>query len=257
MSTAIATKVEPTAVAAPNVVNAESLFGAIMRATEGGVDLDKVERMMGLYERVKANEAKAAWIAAMSAAQPELPVIRERGKNTGTNSRYALWEDVNAAITPVLARHGITLTFRTNIAEKMATVTAVVAHAAGHSEETTVPVPVEQVNRAMNSAQAVGSAISYGKRYAAGAILNFTSTGEDDDGARAGAGVTITAAQYEQLTTWLDEVDGDADKFAAVLKVDSLHSLTVARWNDAVRKLQARAADLGRTLSQEGRNHAG
>lgn len=247
------TAISPASVGAaklPAVVNAESLFGAIIRATDTGVDLDKVERMMGLYERVKANEAKAAWIAAMASAQPELPVIRERGKNGGTNSKFALWEDINQAIRAPLAKNGLTLTFRVDITDRLASVTAVVSHAMGHSEATTVPVPVEAVNKGMNNSQAVGSAISYGKRYAAGAILNITSTGEDDDGQKAGVGGTITADEAAELREKMAQAGMTEDAFLRWAKLERVEDVPATHYEKAsdaiLRAAQTRAARDGR-----------
>jgi hypothetical protein len=231
------TALAPTPPASTVVVNAGSLFGAIIRATESGVDLDKVERMMGLYERVKAGEAKAAWIAAMTRAQPLLPVIRERGKNAGTNSKFALWEDINEAIRAPLASSGLTLTFRVNISDKQASVTAIVSHSDGHSEETTVPVPVEAVNRGMNNSQAVGSAISYGKRYAAAAILNLTSTGEDDDGKKAGAGGLISADDVAALREKMVACGLPEARFCERLAVASVEQLPASRYDEAERRI--------------------
>ncbi|MFN7609207.1 MAG: ERF family protein [Ralstonia sp.] len=219
------------------VVGAQNLFSAIVRATEAGLDPDKAERMFALWERVKASEAKAAWIAAMSAAQPELPAIVKHGKNKGTNSSYALWEDVNRNIVPILAKHGLTLTFRTSVSDKMANVTAVVSHVAGHAEETTVPQPIEVVNRAMNNNQAVASAISYGKRAAGGAILNLTYIGEDDDGNKAASGGRISADDAQALRDKMAACGLSEERFCTRLNVSAVDDLPASRYDEAERRI--------------------
>ncbi|WP_185835578.1 ERF family protein [Pseudomonas aeruginosa] len=61
-----------------------------------------------------------------------------------------------------------------------------------------------------NAVQAVASSVSYGKRYTAGALLNFTTHGEDDDAFTAAAPVLITEAQAKQLKSLLDKCSDKA-----------------------------------------------
>jgi hypothetical protein len=58
-------------------------------------------------------------------------------------------------------------------------------HRGGHSEEATKFYPAD-TSGSKNAIQAIGSSISYGKRYTASALLNLTSRKEDDDGAKGG-----------------------------------------------------------------------
>lgn len=162
------------------------LLGVIARAArDPSVDIDKMERLLEMQERVIARQAREAYAVALAELQPKLPIISERGKilnNSGkTQSTYAYWEDVNEAIRPLLAEHGFSLSFRTGRAGTEVTVTGVLAHREGHSEETTITLPSDG-SGSKNAVQSVGSSTSYGKRYTAFALLNITSKGEDDDG---------------------------------------------------------------------------
>jgi hypothetical protein len=75
------------------------------------VDIDKLERLLEMQERVIARNARAAYYSALAQMQPGLPVVTERGgikdRNGNVQSTYALWEDVNEAIRPILAEHGL------------------------------------------------------------------------------------------------------------------------------------------------------
>lgn len=186
--------------AARNIVAATAtsqpvtLMDAISRAAlDPNIDAEKMERLLGMYERISAQQAKAAYTMALAKMQPELPVITEKGgikNNSGEiQSTYAKWEDINDAIRPVLAGHGFALSFRTGLAQDgKITVTGVLAHQDGHSEETTITLPHDSSGN-KNSVQAVGSSTSYGKRYTAIALLNITSRApgdRDDDGQASG-----------------------------------------------------------------------
>jgi hypothetical protein len=170
-------------------VDQAPMYSMIERAArDPAVDIDKLERLMLMQERAIARESKAAFDASMAELQPELPAIGERGKaivQGQTRYTFALWEDINAAIKPVLMKHGFALTFRTDFSNGI-TVTGVLSHRAGHREETSITLPTD-ASGSKNAVQAVASSVSYGKRYTAGALLNLTSHGEDDDayGSRA------------------------------------------------------------------------
>ncbi len=175
---------------------ANSLMDVIQRAAvDPKTDVDKLERLLAMYERIKAREAKSAYTEALTAAQQEIPVIAERGgikNNAGAvQSTYALWEDINDVIKPILARHGFALSFRTGNTDGKILVTGILSHKDGHSEETTITLPAD-TSGSKNAVQAVGSSTSYGKRYTAQALLNMTSRGEDDDGRKAAKGLPRT-----------------------------------------------------------------
>ena len=56
--------------------DATSIMAVISRAaSDPQTDVGKLERLTALYERIVANTAKAAFTAALSEMQPELPVI--------------------------------------------------------------------------------------------------------------------------------------------------------------------------------------
>lgn len=211
-------------------------------ARDPAVDIDKMERLLAMHDRVLAREAKAAYSSALSAMQTELPVISERGRidiGRGKPQTYALWEDINEKIKPVLSKHGFALSFRTGQTESKITVTGILSHKDGHSEETTMHLPIDN-SGSKNAVQAVGSSTSYGKRYTAAALLNLTSRGEDDDGQAGGAGVKITEEQMTELVDLCEATGSDRTKFCKYLKVASLADLPASRFNDAKAALEAK-----------------
>lgn len=200
----------PAANNQPSVVSDSAAILAVIQraATDPACDIDKMERLLQMHERMKANQAQQAFADALASMQAELPVIQERGsikdKNKNVQSTYALWEDVNEQIKPVMAKHGFSLSFRVHPNDRGVHVEGVLTHRFGHSERTSILLPAD-VSGNKNAVQAVASSVSYGKRYTAGALLNFTSTGEDDDGQAAGAPPvrTITPAQQQALANVL------------------------------------------------------
>lgn len=148
------------------------------------VDIDKMERLLQMQERVIERNAKAAFNASFARMQTELPAIEKNGKSN--NGKYGLWEDIQDGIVPVLSRHGFALSFKTKVENDAITVTAILRHEEGHDDSTDLKLPTDK-SGSKNAVQAVGSSVSYGKRYAACALLNIRVGGEDDDGLGSGA----------------------------------------------------------------------
>lgn len=182
-------------------------------ATDPSTDVDKLDRLLAMYERISDREAKAAYADALALMQPELPEIVERGgiknANKEVQSTYALWEDINREIKPILAKHGFALSFRVERIDGLVSVTGVLEHRAGHRESTTLSLPVDS-SGSKNAVQAVGSSTSYGQRYTAKLLLNLTSRGADDDGKAAGQPGRKSAAQAKR--------DGDHEKIIAQIE---------------------------------------
>lgn len=166
---------------------ATALIQAIERAAVNpAVDVEKMERLMQMHERIIARDSKAAYSSALADMQPELPIISERGgikdRNGNVQSKYALWEDVVGVITPILSKHGFALSFRTGNDANGVTVTGVLSHRFGHSEQTSLTLPID-TSGSKNAVQSVGSSTSYGKRYTCAALLNLRTGDVDNDGA--------------------------------------------------------------------------
>lgn len=158
-------------------------------AKDPAVDADKLEKLVTLQERILARNAESEFNAAFVAMQRALPVIDEHGiirdNNGQERSRYAKWEDIKAAITPILATHGFSLRHRVEFpTEASVKVTAYLTHDAGHSV-TSEFLAKADTSGSKNAIQALGSSTSYGRRYTAIDVTGITSREperRDDDG---------------------------------------------------------------------------
>lgn len=196
-----------------------------------------MERLLAMHERMTSRQAQAEFADAMAAMQAELPAIGERGNAAGRYT-FALWEDINQVIKPILQRHGFALTFRTDTKDGV-TVTGVLSHRNGHREETSITLPADPSGN-KNAVQAVASSVSYGKRYTAGALLNLTSHGEDDDAYTAGVEY-ITDDQEATLRETAEAVGADVQKFLAYMKVERFSDIRAKDFNKAKAALDAKA----------------
>src|SRR5690606_33977141 len=83
-----------------------TILSVISRAaSDPNVDIDKMERLLQMHERMQDRQAEAQFAADLAEMQDQLPSIGERGNAAGRYT-YALWEDITAAIKPILKRFG-------------------------------------------------------------------------------------------------------------------------------------------------------
>lgn len=160
------------------------------------VDIDKMERLLQMQERVMDRQAMMAYSTAMAAMQTELPSIEERGQTN--NGFYATLEDIVDTVRPIMQKHGFAVSFRIQTQERGIQVTGVLMHKDGHREETSMLLPAD-VSGNKNAVQAFGSSTSYGKRYVLCALLNITTRGQDDNGNAGGGIKRVTAFQAGQI----------------------------------------------------------
>lgn len=229
------------------------LLDVIARAArDPSVDIEKMERLFAMQERILERDAKIAFTEAKRAMRPELPIITQKGhivirdKNNQDkiiqDTPFAKFEDINEAVMPILTRHGFDLAFKNGLApDGKVRVTTILSHVAGHSEDTHFDLPHDS-SGSKNAVQAIGSSTSYAKRYGITAILNLTIAGEDDDGVKAGAPATLDDNQEATIEALIQEVKADRKKFLAFFKVAHVSDLEAAQYGQAVKMLEAKRA---------------
>ena len=143
--------------------------------------------------------------AALAKAQAELKPVQKSGKNPHLKNDYSTLDDIIGAVREPLGRHG--LSFVQMLGSSHAhgdgvavTLRTILLHESGQSLESTVVVDPGEGNRGVNALQALGSAITYMKRYALAAMLGIAADGDTDgEGAPASAG-TRPRAPTEHAT---------------------------------------------------------
>lgn len=197
----MSTKQELVQREAPVVTDSTAIIQVIERAASNpAVDIDKMERLLQMQERILERNAKIAFNSAFAEMQAELPVITEKGEikvNGQVRSKYARFEDINEICRPILHKHGFSVNFKVQTSAAETTVRAILRHKDGH-EEAGDPITLKaDTSGAKNDVQSIGSSVSYAKRYAMQAALNITSRGEDDDGKAAGGMSPKQKADFE------------------------------------------------------------
>lgn len=225
----------------------QTLGGGILNviaraASDPNTDVDKLERLLAMQERVLEREAEQTFNAALRSAQDEIHPILRNKTNTSTNSKYADLEAVSDAIDPVLRKHGFSSSYGTADCpmEGHYRVTCRLSHIGGHHRDYQADVPADTTGikgtQNKTATHGFGSALSYGRRYLKLLIADVSTT--DDDGRAAGNGQPINDAQVAILNGLADEVNADKIAFCKYLKIDSICDLPAFRYDDAMTLLR-------------------
>jgi hypothetical protein len=172
-----------------------TMLDIIDRASrDPGVDVDKLDRLLAMQERVLGRESQVAYDNAMADAQEAMKPIRANLENPQTKSEYADYAALDRAIRPIYAKHGFSLSFNTGDGAPAGEVRVVctVAHRGGHREHPHLDMPADgkgaRGGDVMTKTHATGAAITYGKRYLLGMIFNLAVTRDDDGNGASGNG---------------------------------------------------------------------
>lgn len=189
----------------------KAVLGIIERAaTDPNVDIDKMERLLEMHERISARNAETAFYAAMSEMQTEIPIIAEDGLiKAGTReTSYSTLENIVEIVKPIMKSHGFNVMFLTDTKDNVITITGLLSHKLGHKIQTSITLPADN-SGAKNLVQQIGSSVSYGKRYVLCSLLNIATKNEDDDGKNAIPSQTITKSQQEFINKKLSQLPKD------------------------------------------------
>jgi ERF superfamily len=170
----------------------EPMLALVERATrDQTVDVEKMEKLLAMAERLQARKAESEYDQAMNAAQGEMGPVARDSDNPQTRSRYASYGALDRAVRPIYAAHGFSLSFGTRATgPDRVTITCRVSHRAGHTERVEIEMPADGKGAKGGDVQtkthATGSAVSYGMRYLLKMIFNIAVGEYDDDGNAAG-----------------------------------------------------------------------
>lgn len=202
-------------------------MGMLQMAVSQNADLDKLEKLMALQERWEANEARKAFVEALTAFKAD-PLTVNKDKHVKFDTSKGVTEYYHATLGNVcqvigaaLSKHGLSYRWSTEQAEgKIIKVTCVLSHVMGHSESVSLSASGDE-SGGKNSIQGIGSTVSYLQRYTLLAITGTATQAQDDDGRGFGKGdvmdegvlcdhlaaIDATATQGELLKAYLTAIE--------------------------------------------------
>jgi hypothetical protein len=232
------------------VSDSSALIHIIERAArDPSVDLDKLERLIAMRERIEAREADRAFDQAMSRCQSEMRPVAADANNPQTRSKYASYFALDRALRPIYTAHGFALSFDTGdgAPDQHVRVICRVSHSGGQARIYRIDMPNDgkgaKGGDVMTRTHATGSAATYGSRYLLRMIFNVAVGGDDDDGNKSGADDRLSPDQVAALKKLIEDTGGDVAKFCKFAKVDTLGDIFANRYDAAVAAVNRAAED--------------
>lgn len=171
-------------------------------------DVDKLEKLMALKERWDAEEARKAFIQAMSEFQSKCPAIKKTKEGGRTKAGevayyYAPLESMVAQTQQLVKECGFSYTFDTPMQKEGGVEVAItVSHVQGHSKTSTVFMPFVSKTGVMSDPQVIGATMTYAKRYAYGNAFGIMTMDDDTD-----AIDEDTTAKFNEILQYWDVKD--------------------------------------------------
>lgn len=225
----------------------------VSQAVARGASLEMVSKLIDLQERVEKSQGRKAFDIAVAAAKGEIgPIFKDRevdftSQKGRTNYRHESFGGIASAIGPVLDRHGLSYRFRASQEGGRVSVTCILAHRDGYSEENTLAAGNDTSGN-KNDIQAIGSTTTYLQRYTLKLALGLSTTDKDDDGkateqrpisgsAEAAIESIAKCETLNDLTNWKNDND------PVVQKLDRNDADAVVRaWKDRAREIRSGAS---------------
>lgn len=165
---------------------------ALVQQADGKIDVNKLEALLKVQMQWEANEAKKAYVQAMSAFKEKPPeILKDRTVRYKPRDKpevkytHSTLHNVTTCINKALSEHGLTAAWVTSQDNGGVKVTCKITHTQGHSEETCLSAPPDNTG-SKNAIQAIGSTVTYLQRYTLLALTGLATYDQDDDG-KAGA----------------------------------------------------------------------
>jgi len=191
-------------------------------ARDPKVNVDKLERLMLMHERIVARDAEAQFNVAMASAQQAMRPVAADATNPQTRSKYASYAALDNALRPIYTLHGFGLSFDTGESPlpEHVRVLCYASQNGGHARTYHVDMPADgkgaKGGDVMTKTHAVGAAMSYGMRYLLKMIFNV-AVGEDDRDGNDVIDQRQTEAP-EGYDRWRDDLAAVADNGLGALQ---------------------------------------
>lgn len=220
----------------------------LLMAYERGADLDKLQQLMDLQLQWEANQARKAYVVAMSEFKKNPPtILKNRHVEFQTSKGTTKYDHADLfavcdAVIEGLSNVGIHHSWEPDQSiPGIIKITCVLTHVDGHSTRTPLQSPHDD-SGGKNGIQGMASAAQYLERYTLLMACGLATKGTDDDGRKAGGRAeTITEKQAADLQAKATEVGANMEGFLKFLGVEELGDLQAKKFKAALQALADRA----------------
>jgi len=228
------------------VTESAAIMQVIERAAlNPDVDVDKMERLFEMHQKITAKTSEEAFNEAMSKAQSKMGRISADCTNPQTKSNYASYAALDRVLRPIYTENGFALSFGTDegAAQDFVRVTCHVSHSDGHSRKHYIDMSADgkgaKGGNVMTQTHATGAAMTYGMRYLLKLIFNVAIGEDENDGNEPVE--KITEIQANELYALINENELPMKQYERwlkdALKVNSIEEISINALPEAKRQI--------------------
>lgn len=212
------------------------------------IDVSKLDALLRMQREIVADEARIKFNQALARMTTGKLRVKKNGRvDLGKDKGgydFATWPDMDDVLRPLMEREGFTLSFNMETKDGGgAVVCGTLLHTDGHSRTVSVPLALD-AGAGRNNLQAMGSTLSYGKRYCAEMLFNIVREGADDDG-KLGGTAFITAAQVAEIEQLITSGNIPRDPFLEWIGAVRVENIQAADFTTAKNALLKKARKPG------------
>lgn len=253
-------------VAAPAAQPANLMQALAIAAADPRMDVGKVKELWVMHKEMMDRAASEAFNDALSRAQANIQPIAKDRRNDHTKSSYATLAAINEAITPIYTAEGLSVSFDTYSLERdkdlppldtgKVRVIGFCSHKGGHTRKYHLDGALDDAGKDgtknKTGIQAMGSTVSYLRRYLVCMIFNVATADDNDGNNTGGDGKRIAE---KALADYLSSIEGaatDADVLVAFAK--GYNACEDLKDKDSQRLLMAKRDECRKKLRQPRRS---
>lgn len=218
----------------------EPLLRLIQKVVDGGVTESNVaalDKLLAVYERLDDKRAEREFSAAFVALQHDLPVI-VASSIIPNRGKYERFEDVMRVVSPLLVKHGFSVSFSMDFKENRIVETCHLKHIGGHSQSNSFAVRAG--GKADSDTQADCKAATTAKRNALLNCLNIVirqDVMQDEENDASLIGEKISAPKAIYLRELVRDTKSDEAAFLKYAQAEKYEDITESSYDRLVSAL--------------------
>lgn len=182
---------------------------------------------------------------ALAKAQAEMKNPGFDSSNPHFKSKYASLASVRDTVTPVLSKHGLSVTQLPAFDDGKAGCESLLMHISGEFISSTLLIPVDKAN-----AHGVGSAITYSRRFSLMAIAGVVGDDDDDGNAATGKSGALPTPITPTTDCWTN-IPKERHEYLNRIGAGVLEALQDGRLEDAYQELYVEILDAHKVDNDE------
>lgn len=218
-------------------------------AVEKDLSVEKMEKLVALYERMADRRAAEEFARAMAEFQRTCPPVQRTSKAsivTKSGAKfgytYAELDEIARTVAPHLHSQGLSYSWDCTVEGNQLTCVCTLRHANGHKVEASFKGSTT-TDAGMTEIQKNAAALTFARRQSLIQVLGLTTCDEDSDGHGGdGDGPSITEDQQNTLNDLLIEAGGTALSVAKLYGATKLSEIPARMFNAAAAALNERIA---------------